>query len=656
MLQDAREQFGLSALYDSMDSGVLSEALDGVGDLLDESWLSPANRRNTTGLYLQLQIKLEALRYLKKGCRAEDHVQLMGVLEELQSFADSYSAQKVKILAYRLRALFVPIGEIMSDAEPQAARVRDSAWNVMTSNSDEAREVRDLFAQKLSRVSELPDEAPFGEFAFPDVKESLTRRLTAVYDFAARVTADLEAAAANRLLGELLIPVDAEIAAYEYCPVISEREYAYADAVVVCTPFADELELYAWSYCKKQGCGLAIADLSMLNGRDAEAAELLFSAVARAEQCLLLRGIERYRGERDELFQRILSFGRASGKKVFVMDAFGDKRIYNELVRSIRADSGFTLMDVAFVYLRMPEYGELTELFEKKGMLTAKGTREKIKKYLPFMGFVGLNRALDAYALGRDWLETGRRVSETRYADAHKYLSLLPTQSLLLDTDWGEFCKDSAHAEAARPEIDYDSIRDVNPINVKRIVEGDFTVYEKCGLLCRYCLTHGEDISVWQTLPDGELEKRLTLATRLVTRLLGVPLEPLVTVHRVIPGHPDASGTCVGGGKEIRFRRSSLSDLTDTIDTICHECFHAFQHMATHTAFCEWYWRELGVTRGRIKSWLENQNRYFDASKKEFGEDAWAIYRAQVTESEARAFATDCLLDSEIAIEKIKWE
>jgi len=650
------KQLGLSALYESVESDVLTDAADKVEDLLGESWLNSNNRRALTALLLQIQVKIYALQYLRDGYSEEDYEQLLGTIESMLTFARAESSEKMETLSKRLKSTFEAIGRIMSDAALLASRVRDGNGNRITANVGEAREVRDLFARKIESVAKLSEVPPFGEYVFLDIKELLVRDLEEIRALAARVVNDLEVADAKRLLNEMITPVPEEFSSYEYCPVIAEREHAYAGTVVVCTPFADELELFAWSYSKKQGCELAIVDAAALNGKDAHAVELLFSTVSKAGQCLLFCGMERYRGDSRFLYQKILTFGKTCGKKVFVMDGYGDKRIYNEMMAYIRSDSSFTLMDAAFVFLGMPSYAELTELLDKSGMLEAKDSREKVKKYLPFMGFVGLNRAFAARLLGRDWLEAGRRVSEERHADALKYLSLLPTQSLLLDIDWGDFGSPHARTERVRPEIDYDSIRDVNPENIKKIMQGDFTIFERCGLLCRYCLTHGEDVSVWQSLPERELEKRLTLATRLVSRALGIELEPLITVHEEIPGYPNAWGLCVGGGKEILFKRVGLHDPGDTLETICHECYHSFQHMATESDFCEWYWRELGVTRGRIKNWLENQKRYFSPADKELGDNAMAVYRAQVVESEARAFATDCLLNSEAVIDQIEWE
>ena len=647
---------GLNALVESIDRDTLADAIEMTESILGEPWLNAANRRALTGLHFQLRVKYLALDYLCDGYCAEAYSQLLNTIAQMEQFAIENEAENMKALSARLFPYFKAIDAIMCDADLHASRIRDQEWNAQTKDMREIKEVYDLFTKKQELIASLPDESPFDRYAFPNIKECVQSDLEEVRSFAVKLSDNLVLTESKRLLDELLLPIDEDILKFEYYPVLAESEFAYAGTVVICTPFANEAELFALHYSQQTGTTPAILDLALLNDKEAGVLDILLSAIAKKGQHLLIRGIDLYRGDRTLLFEKIISFGKTAGRKVFVIDEHADKRVYNDFMEHVRTHPGLSPMDVAFVFLAMPGYSELIELFEEKGMLTGEKIRERVKTYLPFAGFVGLNRASAAYMQIRDWLEAARKVSEERYSDALLYLSMLPTQSLLLHTDWGDFQKSLPSREQVRAEIDYDSVRDVNPQNIKKIMQGNFTIFEKCGLICRYCLTHGEDISVWEHLSDQELAKRLTQATRLVVRVLGLSLEPVVTVHEVIPNAPKASGVCIGGGKEIRFKRAALADLTDTIDTICHESYHAFQHFATHTTFCEWFWRELGVTRGRVQGWAENQKQYFDSSEQRFGKDAMAVYRAQIVESEARAFATDCLFAADLAIEKIRWE
>lgn len=647
-----------TALIQSTDTAVLTRALEITGKMLEETWLNAENRRWITGADFQLRAKLLSLVYLSDGYDSGDLQALLAHLGEMLPFARESGSQKMEELTLRLIAFFSPLGEILNDADLHALRIRDHSWNVMTSNTDEAREVRAIFERKLAQAEALPEsEGLFGSFSYVDAKGEILSDLRAVYTFADNLVHDLEEADARALLSDVLLPMSAEAEKAEYYPEISDEIHAYASVVAVSTPFFDELELFVSAYGKQNSTPVKIINLTPLSGKPAATREVLFKSLARSRQILAVRGIEHYKGDHKEIYGDILAYGKSTGQKVFILDEGGDKRVYNGLLALTNGSDTYSPMDVAFFYLALPTYNELCELFEGSGMFVRdESLREKVRKYLPFSGFVGLNQLSAANARGRDWLEAGRSVSDSRYDRAMTYVSRIPSQALLLSTDWGDYKGSKVVQEDSRPEIDYDKIRDVNPANIRKIMEGDFSIFEQCGLICRYCLSHGEDISIWKSLDKEEAEARLTLATQIVTQILGVPLEPIVTVHEKIGDKDTILGRCVGGGKEIQFKQAALADFPGTMDTICHESFHAFQHTATETSFKEWYWRELGVTRGRIDTWAENHGHYFSSDEKKLGKSAFHVYQAQILESDARAFAADCLFAAENALQKIDWE
>ena len=650
------KNLGLSTLFDSMDRDDLEDAIRLVKTMLDEPWLNATNRRALSGLYYQLQVKLLAIVYLFDGYCEEDWIKFADTLSAMDQFARENSAEKMMQLSAHLQEFFQSVNEIMQDALYQADRIRDHEWKVVAGNIDVAKDVCHRFADKLQSLEQLSDDPPFGEYAFPNIKERLHTDLEEIYAFAKKAVNDMEIDLGAQLLEELLTPISEELHGFEYCPAVSESEFAYAGTIIVITPFSDELELFALSYGKKTQNKVSLLDAGALNGKNIGVVDLLFDLIAKQGNHLLIRGIERYRGNRSALLKKILLFGETIGRKVFVMDEKGDKRLYREFFELASDESGINENSIAYLYLELPGYGELVSFFEDHGMLSQVAEREIVKTYLPFAGFAGLNRAILAYSKGRDWIESARKVSEARHEDGVQYLSCLPNQSLLLNIDWGDFKRGNFEMEAVRTEINYDEVRDLNPKNIQKIVNGDYTIFEKCALVCRYCLTHGEDVSVWRDLNEHEMQKRLTQTIRLVIRILGVDLEPVVTLHDEIPRSPKAFSLCIGGGKEIQFRRSSLSNLTETMDVVCHECFHVFQAHAMQSPFCDWFWRELGVTRGRIQSWAENQKNYFGSSESKLGASAFSVYRAQVMEADARAFAIDCMLVLDSAFEKTHWE
>ena len=647
-----------TALFESTNIAALARVMNATGAMLEETWLNAENRRWLTGADFQLRAKFLSLMYLEDGYDQGDLANLLGHLEDMLPFARESGSQKMEELSLRLIAFFTPLEEILNDADFQASRIRDHSWNVMTSNLDEAREVREIFKKKIEKAEALPEsDGLFGNFRYVDAKGQILSDLRAVHTFADNLVHDLEEADARALLADIISPPSEEAENSEFYPEIESNLYDYAPVVAVSTPFFDELELFVAAYGKQNSTPVKVINLTPLFGKPATARDVLFKSLARSKQIVLIRGIEHYKGDHAEIYRDILAYGKSTGQKVFVLDEGGDKRVYNGLLALTNNSADYSPMDIAFLYLSLPTYAELCEFFEGKGMFTRDDTlREKVRKYLPFSGFVGLNQIIAANARGRDWLEAGRSISDARYDLAMTYISRIPTQPLLLSTDWGDFKNSKVVQDDTRSEIDYDKIRDVNPENIRKIMEGDFSIFEQCGLICRYCLSHGEDVSVWKSLDKKEYEKRLTLATRLVSRILDVPIEPIVTVHKKIGGSDSVHGLCIGGGKEIQYKEAALADFSGTMNTLCHECFHSFQHTASHTPFKAWYWRELGVTRGRIETWVENNSHYFSGDEKKFGKDAFNVYRAQIFESDARAFATDCLFAAEGALQKIDWE
>ncbi|MDE7301058.1 MAG: hypothetical protein K2N47_02700, partial [Clostridia bacterium] len=176
----------------------------------------------------------------------------------------------------------------------------------------------------------------------------------------------------------------------------------------------------------------------------------------------------------------------------------------------------------------------------------------------------------------------------------------------------------------------------VNPDNIRKIMEGTFSLFQKCGMISTYCLLCGTSAAEWKTLPKEAKAERLTEASKLVMRALGVDIVPVVEVLDELD-NPKAGGLCIDGGKRIQYQTKSVEDFDWSARAVCHECFHAFQRMAAVVGWQEWYETELHVTPGRIDQWIFNQSRYRDIRK---GHD---VYLIQIVESDARAFEDDCL-------------
>jgi hypothetical protein len=100
-----------------------------------------------------------------------------------------------------------------------------------------------------------------------------------------------------------------------------------------------------------------------------------------------------------------------------------------------------------------------------------------------------------------------------------------------------------------------------------------------------------------------------------------------------------AAGLCINGGKKIAYRDKYMQGYDFVLQCICHECFHAFQHTATNAPYAEWYYDDMGVTRGRVAQWSKNFSCYV-------GDVNSIAYKVEIVECDANAFADDCHLYS----------
>lgn len=610
----------------STDRAALDGAAAETERLLAQDWLSAENRENADALLLRLRAKSLALAYFNEGYCAEEQAALTEFLDRAVPAAQTRGYGNTAALLLRLRAFLTVCIPILADAARQAARVRSAEGEAIAASAEEARAVEAVFARKAEESAALRALPLFGDgVAFPDVAAQIAADLNEVCAFARRTAAAMEEETARRALGETAERLPADLLrAYEYYPVLAEDARPSARVTVLCTPFEEEADLYAARQTQGEVVVLPCDTLA-----SAAEPEKLLAVLAQRGADVLVRGAERDHGGLKNVFLAAIGFARR-GRKIFFTDRTGRRAVFDALLRT--AQETGAAAEVAFRLLSMPVYAQLYELLEEKGMV--KNAREAVRSELPFLGFVGLNEAVRAFAGGRDWREAAVRRSRENAARAGAYLMYLPAQSMLLDSEWGTFSKETTGGRGA---FDYDDIRVVDPVNIRKIMEGDFTIYQKCGAIVRYCTLCGQDRSVWTTLPDDERERRIAEATRLVMRALDVDIVPQVYIRETLH-NPHAGGTCCEGGRVIYYKKGAIDDYDWLIDCICHECFHAFQYKAITGAWCEWYWAELGVNRARIEEWRKNHAAYIDLPNKG--------YRWQVYESEANAFALESVRTS----------
>ncbi len=627
----------------------LENALKDLASLCREPWISQENLDACTALGFRIKVKILSLKFYNE-ITAERFDALKGYIEKMLPVANERGYAKTVALGQRSVDYASKVYEIMLDFSSHKARICDDEWKVIACSKEEAEEVKRIFDFKREKILALaPAQEIFGEkVRFIEVRNSIAEKLGAICDFCVKVIADMAKEYERGLLSSCTFDVE-KYGSYKYYPIIGDGSKK-ANTLVVCTPVDEEFLLYAFAQVRSNPSGLLALNASLLS--DKEDIKRIFNAVKGRGSDLAIIKTNAYRGDYSELYRQIVEFGK-EGRKVFVLDETGNRKTYNEMLSFCTKNDGFTALDVSFSYLSMPDYNEVVELFEKNGMLSLI-TRERVKSGLPFMGFVGLNETMESFALGRDWFMKGAEISRANEKEAKLYIASAPSQEQFIDKGWGDFDTDRVVENAHHGEFDYDCVREVNRANVRKIMQSDSTLFAKCGLLVRYLIFHAEDVSVWKTLSDEERETRLNDATKAVMNALNLSIDPVVEIVTKFD-HGTLVGRCCDGGKLIQYRADYVvNEVEDLLDTICHECYHAFQHMAINNPWREWYWNLLGVTQGSLNGVRENNRAYIVGNEKRFGEEAHTLYRIQIMECEARAFAFNCIEQSKNIT--IDWE
>lgn len=626
--------------YTSIDASELQKGIDELESILAITWLDTDIREDAESMLWRVKSKKLALEYLLGGYLDSDYQALKEFVGSVLPQAEEKGYVGTANILSELKDKMEKVYEIMFDAYAQSRRIlsmqEDSdEFSLLTTSGAECFEVAEIFRKKLQMAENLGTKNIFPEqVKFVSVRGLIIDDLQEIVDFATKSAENLREQNIQKAIGTATQDFVDEYRNMEYYLIPSDSRNL-ANCLVVCTPFDDEAECYI---AKRFSQNMKILKVGAFGGMTAQSIAEVFDYFAKTDTGVVLKGLNKYFGEnKNDIYYAAIRFAKTN-KNVVIVDNSGSRTLYDEAMEVVNSHDDITVMDISFEYLQVPLYDDILQLFEEKSMLSEVSASD-IRERLPFLGYVGLNKIAKAYASGKsNWMQIGAEHSDYNKSFVEDFLQELPNQSLLIDKKWGDFAK--GLVEEKRLEFDYDSIKYANPQNIRKILQGNFTIYQKCGMIVRYCTLYGEDKSVWAGLDCEEKSKRLTEATKLVMSILETGKDPIVEVVEQFEGeHKLAGGLCSQGGKLIQYKRSCVDDYDWTIDTICHECFHGFQNTAIYGAWHNWYWKELGVTQGRIEEWRVNQENYFNISR-------GMVYTVQVFECEARAFAKDCLRES----------
>lgn len=644
--------------YDSMNMHELEAAaveLEGVlRELAAMKSVSEARTKNTTDaevLYLRINSKLLCIKYFDGGFCPDDGVELRSYLSEAVATASrkeytntTVALSKIKLFADSIAAdmdeVFAIFTALFSDSNEFVGAQKDT------------KKAIEFLTKAIEHIQAIEDTGnPFGDnVIFFDLKAKTLDEITGACRRLQKELERLEQADGMKLYRSVVSIVEPQSPGYpDYYPTFNDR--ISANVIVLRTPFADEAKLYLLSLVKNTERKVGSIDAHSIVGKDT--VKLFEACTLQETDCLIFNLCDV--SDKTELLASAMRAGKR-GQKIFIVDDNPVATVYEAAMDVAKNDDGLSTLDVGCRYLTMPYLHDLTALFTECGMIDgSESEKERIRKAFPFMGYVGLNRVMQAHSRGEDWFAIGSAISDENLAFARAYIAELPTLAQIINSEWRaeELVTVSGGKRGDRKPIDYDDLQGINHENIKKILESRGSFFAKCGALARYCLLGGNDISQWELVDIEERSRRFTLGTRLVMRMLDTGLDPVVEIlpkkewNKIY--NEGFGGMCCDGGKLIRYREDCTENFNWSVETICHESFHAFQHYAERVGFYDWYFSELGVTKYRVDEWTNNHSCYF-------GSEPNNSYRVQIIEADAYAFMHDCNEQGSLLWHKIDFE
>ncbi len=592
-------------------------------------------------LSMRLHVKELLLRYFVGYTDDAKNEITEFVAQSLDISCDKEYTNTTKILA-NARDLVDEVHDIMRETVAAINRVRDGSGQIATDNTALIVEAAETIKKSLKAARELETVTVFPEgVVIPDLAAKVVQDLVEEDAwFSEQLTANQSEAAA-KLLADCVKPLSSSgfktTAEYYENPV--DRSKVTARAIVISSPFVDEAMLYAGVYSGYINHPLHILyaeKLTECKNRGVTLDALMQQARAE-DMAFIVVGIDKLSGEFVDDVK--LAFLRAAhnGTHVLIVNNVGGRALYESMDKLAAADSELSTTDVYHAFLTMPSFNAVTRILSERGYITtSESDSSRVRSALPFMGFVGLNTILSSDP-SSPWFDLAKLRSEENMDEALRYLNTLFAPRQLIDEGWGNFAGHVRFVKGEKKHFDYDDLHGLDKENIRLIMEkSGISVFDRCGLIVKYCLLSGNDVSAWPKFSAEEQSKRATTATKMIAKILDTSYAPEV---EIIPEDKwttkGAGGLCIDGGKRIVYRQDCAQNYSWMEDAICHECFHSFQHTAANSPFADWYFTELGVTQGRIAQWDDNFKVYV-------GDTSSVTYRVEIVECDAKAFALDC--------------
>ena len=598
------------------------------------------------GLNYQIAIKYYLLLFIKNDFDKEHFDMLLSNLNKISLMAKDKGLNKTSEWASNSIELSKEIYSISCDISVYLNQLVDSEGNVLIKSIAEADNLIGVFDQKIEKVDSIKHYNVFDEYKKQglniDLKVSLKELLVKKANSVKQIKHSIGEKIENDIFKKYAKNIE-EIYSnfYEYAPTIDEKNKT-AKLMVINSPFKEDVELFIRNYKNKTGDNLLCIDSELLNNLPKESIDSIFGLLSLKKCTLYVYNVNKvHSSSRDSLYNALLEFAK-DDNKVFVHDNSGLNTIYKDLFGISSRSEKFSIMNVSFEYLSIPKFSDLVNNILIPEKLIPDDSSESlllVQKTMLLVGFDGLNKVLHEAKIGGDWVEKAKSICRNNLNDTViKYIENIPNLFLFIDSAW-RYEGYEYKVNNQRIKFNYDDIKGVNVENIKKIIDSGYNFFQKAGMLVKYCLLHGDDESIWETLEIEDYVERLNLATTQLYKLFELDFIPVIEVKEELI-NAEAGGVCCDGGKLVQYKLSSIKSFEFAYDVVLHETYHSFQRYAEATPYKEWFFTELGVTKGRIEQWRLNEQCYFDLKK---GKQSFNAYRVQTIESEAYAFSVDAM-------------
>lgn len=650
LLIEAKNQ-ALKVYSQSLDTNEIKKAINDYASFSNETWLNEDDKADLYALVSQLQVKRELLLYFNNGFTKEDYDYASSCFDKIIKLATDKNYQKTLSIANNAKTVLQNIYSVVFDLSSYRNNMCDFDGVRKLHNIQDFLPIKEALNKKLELANGLICGAVFPNgVTFIDVKEVVVKKVQDLIDYANKSIKAIQDDINEKFLKTYAKKIDELIFKYyEIGPLFDFERSQYAKCLIVNTPFIQEMRLMALMVAKRNNLDMYEIHANSFVGFDYERLKALFAMLKEHNTHLIIEGLDKYTdsSNKRDLIRELIKYGK-DGYYVLIRDSFGNNIIYNDFNESLIKDGDLTIMDFSSTYLSMPDFEDVVEFLTNLELITGEYDPlvSEIKEKLPFMGFVGLNEIKKGKLSGdKNFIKIGKRYSDANNTQSTKaYIKRLSNQSLLIDSGWGDYSSEIVIGGKTRPDFDYDNVREINVNNVRKILEGNFTLFQKCGLIVEYCLLGRDDVSFWPNLSNEEQSIRATNATRFVFQVLGIfDIVPQVEVLDEL-SNSHAGGLCCDGGKRIQYKKEYINNYDWFFGCILHESFHAFQAFShsNRTPYCEWFFTELGVTRGRIEQWKLNNAKYINLETNDRNSQKFNAYKYQIMEGDANAFAQDC--------------